>query len=76
MTATIHQFTPRSKLAPITITRTPELAFVMAIVRALPEHMQERCLHTVKQLAALDPECDASREAAKLADMLSKAGRV
>lgn len=48
------------------LTRTPELAFVLAIVKALPVDARERVLTTVSELARAFPDCEAAQEAQEI----------
>ena len=52
------------------LTRTPELAFVLAIVKALPADTRERVLATVAELGRAFPDCEAAQEAREIAGRL------
>ena len=75
MTATILQFEPRRKAAPPQPTRTPELAFILAIFATLSAEAQAKSVSSIRAMARANPDCEASQDAANIADMLSRIGR-
>lgn len=67
----------RAQPAPIgpvpSITRTPELALIMALYQAVPHKYRGPALCKVMALAEHCPDCDASQEAGRIAALLSGA---
>lgn len=51
--------------------RTPELAFVLAIVDALPNAARRKVRATIMDVAEVNPDCEAAQQAANLAFLLT-----
>lgn len=57
---------------PIKLTRTPELAFILAMIQELPRRTRHRVFFHVMTMAERCPDCDASKEAAEIARQLGE----
>ena len=60
-----------AKPKPPTITRTPELALIMALYEELPRKFRGVALAKVMMMAERHPDCEASREAGRIACLLA-----
>lgn len=61
----------RAKAPQPRVTRTPELALVMALYDVLPKASRRKALCAVMMLSDLDPGCEASAVAAYIAATLA-----
>ncbi|CAH0496620.1 hypothetical protein [Novosphingobium sp. CECT 9465] len=52
-------------------TRTPEMAFILALVGSLPAKQRSRVLLQVMMMSERTPDCEASRDAGYLAAMMN-----
>lgn len=50
-----------------TVSRTPELAFILAIVAGMPRRERNRVFGKVLSMAEACPDCETSQEAGQLA---------
>jgi hypothetical protein len=69
----VARFGPKPKSPSIGVTRTPELAFILGIMDALPDDVRRLALCRVMQIGERAPSCEASQAAANLAAMIALA---
>lgn len=62
---------PAPKLRKPDFTRTPEMAFILALVGTLPAKQRSRVLLHVMMMSEKAPDCEASQEAGYLAAMMN-----
>lgn len=62
---------PEPTRTPLSFTRTPALALVMALYAELPRKYRGLALTRVMQMADAQPDCEVSQEAGRIAALLA-----